>query len=146
MRNLRLCLIPLLSLCLLAVLAACGGAGQVPHALISPISVLPTPHPAFSGEAAYQHITAQTNLGARHTESEVGWKTASTLGFAQVFIPQYKWTMIDDHIPFAQRGIPAADLIDFDYLAWHTTGDTADKVSLERIGLTLKTWLEQTPP
>ena len=77
------------------------------------------------------------------------WKTAATLGFAQVFIPQYKWTMIDDHVPFAQRGIPAVDLIDFDYPAWHTTGDTADKVSplsLERIGLTLKTWLEQTPP
>ena len=57
--------------------------------------------------------------------------------------------MIDDHVPFAQRGIPAVDLIDFDYPAWHTTGDTADKVSplsLERIGRTIKTWLEQTPP
>jgi hypothetical protein len=37
-------------------------------------------------------------------------------------------------------------LIDFDYPIWHTIGDTTDKVSLERIGLTLKTWLEQTPP
>jgi Zn-dependent M28 family amino/carboxypeptidase len=77
------------------------------------------------------------------------WKTAESLGFAQVFIPQYKWTMIDDHIPFAQRGIPAIDLIDFDYPPWHTTFDTADKVSplsLERIGQTIKTWLEQTPP
>jgi hypothetical protein len=146
MRNSRLCLIPLLSLLQLAVLAARGGAGQVPHALISPISVLPAPHPAFGGQAACQHITAQTNLGARPIGSEVGWKTASTLGFAQVFIPQYKWTMIDDHIPFAQRVIPAADLIDFDYPTWHTTGDTADKVSPERFGLTLKTWLEQTPP
>ncbi len=43
----------------------------------------------------------------------------------------------------------AVDLIDFDYPAWRTTHDTADKVSplsLERIGRTIKTWLEQTPP
>jgi len=77
------------------------------------------------------------------------WQTAASLGFAQQFIPQYKWTMIDDHMPFAQRGIPAVDLIDFDYPYWHTTQDTADKVSpqsLERIGKTVSTWLEQTPP
>lgn len=77
------------------------------------------------------------------------WQTAAALGFAQQFIPQYKWTMIDDHMPFAQRGIPAVDLIDFDYPYWHTTQDTADKVSLrslERIGRTVSTWLAQTPP
>jgi glutaminyl-peptide cyclotransferase len=77
------------------------------------------------------------------------WQTAAALGFAQQFIPQYKWTMIDDHVPFAQRGIPAVDLIDFDYPYWHTTQDTADKVSaasLERIGKTVSTWLEQTLP
>jgi hypothetical protein len=77
------------------------------------------------------------------------WQTAAQLGFAQQFIPQYKWTMIDDHMPFAQRGIPAVDLIDFDYPYWHTTQDTADKVgpdSLERIGKTISTWLEQTAP
>jgi glutaminyl-peptide cyclotransferase len=77
------------------------------------------------------------------------WQTAARLGFAQEFIPQYKWTMIDDHIPFAQRGIPSIDLIDFDYPYWHTTQDTADKVgprSLERIGRTVSTWLEQTSP
>ena len=77
------------------------------------------------------------------------WQTAAQLGFAQQFIPQYKWTMVDDHLPFAQRGIPAVDLIDFDYPQWHTTQDTADRVSpqsLERIGRTISTWLEQNPP
>jgi Zn-dependent M28 family amino/carboxypeptidase len=56
---------------------------------------------------------------------------------------------MDAHVPFAQRGIPAVDLIDFDYPYYHTTQDTADKVSpqsLERIGKTVSTWLEQTPP
>jgi hypothetical protein len=53
--------------------------------------------------------------------------------------------MIDDHIPFAVRGIPAVDLIDFDYPYWHTTADTIDKISaesLERVGRTLETFLE----
>ena len=48
--------------------------------------------------------------------------------------------MLDDHTPFLQNGIPAVDLIDFDYPYWHTTQDTADKVapdSLERVGRVL---------
>ena len=53
--------------------------------------------------------------------------------------------MLDDHIPFVQLGIPAVDIIDFDYPYWHTVEDTADKVSpdsLERVGRTLEEWLE----
>jgi Zn-dependent M28 family amino/carboxypeptidase len=37
----------------------------------------------------------------------------------------------DDHIPFTHIGVPAVDLIDFNYPAWHTTGDTMDKLSVE---------------
>jgi hypothetical protein len=77
------------------------------------------------------------------------WQVAATLGYTATFIPQHKWTMIDDHVPFRQRGIPAVDLIDFDYPYWHTVQDTTDKVgavSLERIGRTITAWLEQTAP
>jgi Zn-dependent M28 family amino/carboxypeptidase len=35
----------------------------------------------------------------------------------------------DDHLPFIQAGIPAVDLIDLEYPAWHTAGDTLDAVS-----------------
>jgi len=35
----------------------------------------------------------------------------------------------DDHIPFLRAGIPAVDIIDLDYPAWHTEADTLDKVS-----------------
>jgi hypothetical protein len=37
----------------------------------------------------------------------------------------------DDQIPFKQRGVPVADLIDFDSQAtfWHTPQDTIDKIS-----------------
>jgi hypothetical protein len=43
-------------------------------------------------------------------------------------------------------GIPAVDLIDFDYPYWHTVQDTADKVSAESlsaVGETLLAWLER---
>jgi Zn-dependent M28 family amino/carboxypeptidase len=35
----------------------------------------------------------------------------------------------DDHLPFLQAGVPAVDLIDLDYPAWHTANDTLDAVS-----------------
>jgi Zn-dependent M28 family amino/carboxypeptidase len=54
--------------------------------------------------------------------------------------------MLDDHTPFLNKGIPAIDIIDFDYPYWHTTHDTADKVapeSLARVGRVLETLLEE---
>lgn len=71
------------------------------------------------------------------------WDTAASLGYEQYFIPQYKYRMLDDHIPFRQLGAPAVDLIDFDYPYWHTVEDTADKVSprsLQVVGDTLLHW------
>jgi Zn-dependent M28 family amino/carboxypeptidase len=73
------------------------------------------------------------------------WGIAARLGYEKQFIPQIKWNMEDDHTPFLRRGIRAIDLIDFDYPHWHTTQDTADKVSgasLERVGRVLQTWLQ----
>jgi len=73
------------------------------------------------------------------------WEIAATLGYTETFISEYRWAMMDDHVPFAQRGIPAVDIIDFDYPYWHTTQDTPDKVtaeSLERVGRVLEVWLE----
>ncbi|MGI8731626.1 MAG: M28 family metallopeptidase [Solirubrobacteraceae bacterium] len=40
-----------------------------------------------------------------------------------------KVALIDDHTPFLDRGIPAIDVIDFDYPAADTLQDTLDKVS-----------------
>lgn len=74
------------------------------------------------------------------------WTLAAELGYDDVFIPEYKWAMTDDHTPFLAEGIQAVDIIDFDYPFWHTTQDTPDKVapeSLERVGRVLETFLEQ---
>ena len=35
----------------------------------------------------------------------------------------------DDHLPFLAAGVPAVDIIDLDYEAWHTAADTLDAVS-----------------
>jgi glutaminyl-peptide cyclotransferase len=74
------------------------------------------------------------------------WAIASQLGYGDYFIPEARHTIIDDHIPFLERNIPAVDIIDFDYPYWHTVEDTLDKVtpeSLERVGRTLEVWLEK---
>jgi len=73
------------------------------------------------------------------------WSVAARLGYADNIIPKYRYNVIDDHVPFAELGIPAVDMIDFDYPYWHTLADTSDKVSplsLERVGRTLQVWLE----
>lgn len=73
------------------------------------------------------------------------WQLADDLGFGEVFVDEYRWTIYDDHVPFAQMGIPAVDIIDFDYPYWHTTEDTLDRVSaesLERVGLVLEYFIE----
>lgn len=80
----------------------------------------------------------------RELQAEL-WAIAAQLGYGDVFIPELRHTMIDDHLPFARRGIPAVDIIDFDYPYWHTVEDTADKASPEsllRVGRTLQVWLE----
>jgi glutaminyl-peptide cyclotransferase len=72
------------------------------------------------------------------------WKIAQGLGYGKQFIASYKYSMEDDHTPFLEKGIPAVDIIDFDYPYWHTSADTADKVSpesLKAIGDTLLKWL-----
>lgn len=73
------------------------------------------------------------------------WETGAELG-QESFILQPKHTIQDDHIPFLRRGIPAVDIIDFDYPYWHTTEDTLDKISarsLHQVGVTLRTWLSR---
>lgn len=74
------------------------------------------------------------------------WQTASQLGHGDVFIPQVKYSLEDDHLPFIQAGIPSVDIIDFDYAFWHTTADTPDHVtakSMQIVGDVLRAWIIQ---
>jgi hypothetical protein len=52
----------------------------------------------------------------------------------------------DDHIALNRAGIPAIDVIDFDYPHWHRLTDTPDKCSAEsmaNVARVLMAWLER---
>jgi Zn-dependent M28 family amino/carboxypeptidase len=51
------------------------------------------------------------------------------VGVGSVFPPRRRPEILDDHTPFMRAGIPAIDLIDFDYPPWHTAADTLDEIS-----------------
>lgn len=73
------------------------------------------------------------------------WNVADVLGYGNTIIPEVRHRVGDDHLPFLRAGIPAVDIIDFDYRYWHTSEDTADKVSpksLGTVGRTLVSWLQ----
>jgi hypothetical protein len=75
------------------------------------------------------------------------WQVAADLGYEDHFVQQPRGPIIDDHVPFLQRGIPSVDIIDLDYPYWDTSEDTLDKVdpaSLERVGRVLVSYLEAT--
>lgn len=64
------------------------------------------------------------------------WNAAGELGIS-TFIDTTRHTVLDDHISLVTSGVPAVDIIDFDYQWWHTDQDTVDKCSpesLENIG------------
>ena len=59
---------------------------------------------------------------------DVSWKIANDTGKSGYFTRE-RYAIEDDHIPYLKAGIPAIDLIDFDYPFWHTPADTLDKTS-----------------
>ncbi len=68
---------------------------------------------------------------------EAIWGVARQSGFAQHF-PNRSHSITDDHIHFLEAGIPAVNLIDFDYgnednTYWHTKQDTLDKISAQSL-------------
>jgi len=80
--------------------------------------------------------------------SEKLWQIADRLGYRQHFIPEHRYSILDDHSSFLQWGMNAALIIDFDYPYWHTRYDTLDKISadsLQRVGDVLETLLEGEP-
>lgn len=75
------------------------------------------------------------------------WAAARGLGFEKLFVDVESDPLIDDHVYVNQLArIPTADVIDYDAgrggfpLAWHTIGDTLEKIdrtTLEAVGRTV---------
>ena len=65
-------------------------------------------------------------------------QAAARVGFQSHFF-SFQETITDDHMPFLQHGVPAADLIDMQYgyndVFHHTTQDTVDKLSPKSLGI-----------
>ena len=65
------------------------------------------------------------------------FERATSLGLT-AFEPRPGPAIYDDHVPFLQQGLPATDLIDFDFPQWHTTGDVpavCAAASLRQVGI-----------
>ena len=81
------------------------------------------------------------------------WNLARELGYSQ-FRFEMGAQIYDDHVPLLEAGIPAVDIIDFDYPNteknyWHTLEDTPDKCSagsLEAVGMVLTTLIYSERP
>jgi len=82
--------------------------------------------------------------GAMRIPREAGsdaalWKrlraAAGEVGARSAFPRGTVGEVLDDHTPFARRGVPAIDLIDFTFPCWHETCDDMDVVSARSLDL-----------
>jgi glutaminyl-peptide cyclotransferase len=90
-------------------------------------------------------MIGDANLNIERDTNSTPWledllyQAASALGYQSHFF--VRTTAIeDDHLPFVQRGVPSADVIDLDYgygnVFHHTTQDTIDKLSPKSLEIT----------
>jgi hypothetical protein len=75
--------------------------------------------------------------------TDIVWSAARRLN-VPAFVDQ-STAIEDDHIPFLRAGVPAVDIIDLEYPAWHTADDTIDKVSAESLEAVGRVVMEALP-
>ncbi len=81
-------------------------------------------------------LTVPREEGSSQWLVEAIWSTARRIGYAKEFPDRPFAVGDDDHMPFLRAGVPAVDIIDFEYGSspeendyWHTKEDTLDKIS-----------------
>jgi len=60
--------------------------------------------------------------------TDIIWDAAKQQKLERFFVDQAT-PIEDDHMPFLEAGVPSVDIIDLEYGAWHTAGDTLEAVS-----------------
>jgi Zn-dependent M28 family amino/carboxypeptidase len=98
-----------------------------------------------------EDMIGDADLNIEHDLSSTPWledliyQSAKRRGYQSHFFAR-SIPMTDDHEPFLERGIPSADLIDFNYgynnVFWHTTDDTVDKLSPKSLQIVGEVTLE----
>lgn len=71
------------------------------------------------------------------------WGYADSLA-CRAFVAEAKHAVLDDHLQLLAVGIPAVDIIDFDYPHWHRLSDTPENCSpdgLEQVGRVVLLWM-----
>ncbi len=71
-------------------------------------------------------------FSARDLQQEI-YRIALKMGESS-FISAVGPPVYDDHVPLIEEGIPAVNLIDFDYPYWHTLQDTPERCSAQSLG------------
>jgi Zn-dependent M28 family amino/carboxypeptidase len=92
-----------------------------------------------------RELAITKEMYSRKTLNELIWRVAADLGYSRHFLEE-GGAVFDDHIQFIQKGVPAANLIDFEYgpgnSFWHTPKDTLDKLSASSFEVVGKVLLE----
>jgi glutaminyl-peptide cyclotransferase len=77
---------------------------------------------------ADRDLRLKRDLNSTTWLTDILWAAARARKLDTYFVPETT-QVEDDHIPFMQAGVPSVDVIDLEYDAWHTPGDTLDAVS-----------------
>jgi glutaminyl-peptide cyclotransferase len=97
-------------------------------------------HPGTTAELVLLDFVANRGLRIpRETGSDPGlWArlraAAASAGTTGAFPSATRPAILDDHTPFRLAGIPAVDLIDFDYPCWQRACDTLGQISATSLG------------
>ena len=70
---------------------------------------------------------------------------ARRAGVGRVFPPGAQGPILDDHVPFLRAGVPAVDLIDFDFPCFHQTCDNMSQISPRSLDAVGEAMLELLP-
>ncbi|MBM3777650.1 MAG: M28 family peptidase [Acidimicrobiia bacterium] len=92
-----------------------------------------------------RHLNFRRESGSTRWLTDALWDAAKRLKYEAHFLDEEFAVGGDDHVPFLEAGIPAVDLIDFDYPPWHTPADTIDAVSARSLQVTGDVVLEALP-
>jgi Zn-dependent M28 family amino/carboxypeptidase len=79
-------------------------------------------------------MIADRDLKFKKDPNSTPWLTnliweAARRARVESYFPGESFAVEDDHIPFLEAGVPAVDIIDLDYPAWHTPDDTLEAIS-----------------
>ncbi len=109
--------------------------GSKYYAAHLPVGALPLYAVLFDmvGDRDLQIYQEGNSLTGAPEVVDLVWSVAKKAGHGNLFIPVPRHTITDDHISLQAIGIRAIDVVDFDYLYWHTPDDTPDKVSAQSL-------------